>query len=410
MNNPFDSAITLLKEAASHTNISDTLLKQLSVPERIIQLNFPFKKDDGSMRLVNGYRVQFNNFLGPYKGGLRYHPQVDINEVKALSFWMMIKNAVVNVPFGGGKGGIEIDPKLLSKPELENLTRSFTRELAVNIGPNLDVPAPDVNTTPEIMDWIADEYSSITSHPTPAVVTGKPVEKGGSEGRGEATGLGGFYVLEQIIPKMNLPKSLTVAIQGFGNVGAEIAQLVSQQGYRVVAVSDSKGGIYDSSHTGLDISQIKQHKSEGKPINQFSTDYQKITNEELLELPVDILIPAALEGVITSQNSDLIKAKLVLEMANGPTTADADHTLHQKGIPVIPDVLANAGGVTVSYFEWYQNMHQEKWHLEEVRSKLKDYITKAVEAVWNIHQEKHVSLRTAAYILALDRLSQNAPS
>lgn len=409
MNNPFDSAIALLKEAAKHTDISPELLEQLANPERIIQLTFPFKKDDGSMQLAKGYRVQFNNFLGPYKGGLRFHPQVDINEVKALSFWMMIKNAVINVPFGGGKGGIEIDPKQLSKTELENLSRAFAQELAVNIGPEIDVPAPDVNTTPEIMDWIADEYSQVVGKPTPAVVTGKPVDKGGSEGRGEATGLGGFSVLEQMVQKLNLSKQLTVAVQGFGNVGAEIAELVGKNGYKVIALSDSRGGLFDSTGQGFDLEKVASHKKEGKPINQFNGEgYQPISNEELLELEVDILIPAALEGVITDDNVNNIKARLVLEMANGPTTASADAALHQKGIPVIPDVLANAGGVTVSYFEWYQNMHDEHWPLEKVRTKLKEYMTNSLEEVWKIHQDKNISLRTAAYILAIQRLQAKA--
>lgn len=408
--NPFQSALTLLNQSAKHTDISPELLEQLSNPDRTIQLTFPFKRDDGSTQLVKGYRVQFNNLLGPYKGGLRYHPQVDIHEVKALSFWMMIKNAVINVPFGGGKGGIGIDPKQLSKSELENLTRAFTRVLAPNIGPTIDVPAPDVNTTPEIMEWIADEYSTIIKHPAPAVVTGKPVVIGGSEGRGEATGLGGFYILEEMVQKLNLHLPLAVAVQGFGNVGAEIATLMAEKGYKVVGLSDSKGALFDSSGQGFDLPQVSAHKKSGLAINEFmGHGYQKISNEELLELPVDILVPAALEGVVTEQNVKNIKAKLILEMANGPTTAAADAILHTKSIPVVPDVLANAGGVTVSYFEWYQNMHGEKWELEKVRTKLKEYMTRAMAEVWSIHQHKNISLRMASYVLALQRLKAKAP-
>lgn len=418
MQNPFDSALYQLKKAAQIINLDESLLEQLSNPERIIQLSFPFTKEDGTKQIVQGYRVQFSSHLGPYKGGLRFHPQVDLNEVKALSFWMMIKNAVVDVPFGGGKGGIEIDPKIMTQTELEDLTRAFTRQLSPNIGPEIDVPAPDVNTNPQIMAWIADEYiknyksqnpnSKYSDQQLQAVVTGKPVDQGGSEGRGEATGLGGFTVLKQAIEKLGLTSSLTVAIQGFGNVGSEIASLVSGYGLKVVAVSDSRGGIQDTTGEGIDIEEVKNHKSQGKAINEITIDrFKQITNEELLLLPVDVLIPSALEGVITSENCDRIQAKVVLEMANGPTTSEADEKMHQKGIVVIPDVLANAGGVTVSYFEWLQNMQDQRWGLDEVRTKLKEKMTTALNNVWEISQEKKIPLRTAAYILALNRLTSS---
>lgn len=405
--NPFESALVLLKKAAAEIKLDPVLLDQLSTPERIIQLSFPFKKDDGSKQLVKGYRVQFNNFLGPYKGGLRFHPDVNLDEVKALSFWMMIKNAVVNVPFGGGKGGIEIDPKQLSSREIENLTRAFARELFPNVGPLIDVPAPDVNTNPEIMAFFEDEFSGIAGNPTPAVITGKPLDRGGSEGRGEATGLGGFYVLKQLIEKLGLSLPLTVAVQGFGNAGSRIAALASENGFKVVAVSDSKGGIFDENLQGIDIGEVIQIKGQNRPVTDYQAEgINTITNAQLLELNVDILIPAALEGVITSENASRIQAKMILELANGPTTSDGDEILEQRGIPVVPDVLANAGGVTVSYFEWFQNMNSEKWSLEEVRGKLEKTMTDAFEAVFQIHKEKNVSLRTAAYMLALDRLSR----
>lgn len=428
--NPFENALQQLKIAAKKINLKSNILEILSTPEREIYLHLPFKMDNGQIKLVNGYRVQYNNWLGPYKGGLRYHPQVDANEVKALAFWMMIKNAVINVSFGGGKGGIEIDPKILSKGELERLTRQFTRQLAPNIGPDVDVPAPDVNTNSQIMDWIADEYekyvkSNAKCHPEVtaategssslrAVVTGKPVEKGGSVGREEATGMGGFFVLEELVKKMKLRKPLIVAIQGFGNVGSHIAAILSKNGYKIVALSDSRGGIYDSLGGGFNIELVRACKLDkgmvadcycvGTVCDLSKNHHAQVSNEKLLELPVDILIPAALEGVITAKNAPRIQAKIVFEMANGPTTFEADEILNKRRIPVIPDVLANTGGVTVSYFEWYQNIKGESWDLKKVNTKLKRKMVKAFNEVWKIHQDKKVNLRIAAYILALQRL------
>lgn len=404
--NPFQTALFQLEKAAQQIKLNDWIIDYLTNPERTIQVTFPLRMDSGEIKVIKGFRVQYNNWLGPYKGGLRFHPQVNMDEVKALSFWMMIKNAVVNVPFGGGKGGLEIDPKVLSETELEKLSRSFTRELAPNIGPEVDVPAPDVNTTGKIMNWIADEYSEIVGKSTPAVVTGKPVDKGGSVGREEATGMGGFFVLEQLVEKMGLGKPLKVAVQGFGNVGSHLSELVEKNGYTVVALSDSKGGIYDEN--GLDIEKIKACKREGKAISECGG--KLISNEELLELPVDILVPAALENVLTKENASKIQAKIILELANGPTTSEADQVFKEKGIKVVPDVLANAGGVTVSYFEWYQNMHEEIWDLDKVNGELKEKMTAAFEEVWKIHEEKRVDLRTAAYILALQRIVEKAPS
>lgn len=405
-------------EAAKYLKLPDWLLLQLSTPDRTIKLNFPLRRDSGEIDLIEGYRVQYNNWLGPYKGGLRYHPKVDMEEVKTLAFWMMIKNALIGVPFGGGKGGLQIDPKNLSKEELERLTRALTRKLAPNIGEQLDVPAPDLNTNSKIMDWIADEYSKVTGKNTKAVVTGKSISNGGSKGREEATGLGGFFVLEQLVKKLNLKKPLTVAVQGFGNVGSNIAAILNNNGYRVVALSDIKGGIYDSKLTGFNIDLVRACRLEkgmlagcyciGSVCDLAPKHDGVITNEELLELPVDILIPAALENVITKENASNIKAKIVFEMANGPTTFEADELLNKKGVLVIPDVLANSGGVTVSYFEWYQNIHNERWSLRKVNGRLKEKMEKAFEEVWRIHKEKKVTLRTASYILALRRLSEKA--
>lgn len=414
MNSPFDSALAQLNIASKVAKIPEWLVKSLSSPERIIELTFPLKNDNGEVVIIEGYRVQYNNFLGPYKGGLRYHPNVDINEVKALAFWMTIKNAVVDVPFGGGKGGLTIDPKRMSEGELERVTRQFTREIAPNIGPEVDVPAPDVNTNGTIMSYIVDEYKKAyrkqgigySENQLQAVVTGKPLGKGGSEGREEATGLGGFYVIEQLVQKLNLQKPQTVAVQGFGNVGSFIASLMAENGYKVVALSDSKGGIYDPA--GLDIKAVIAHKASGKTIQEFGKG-EKITNEALLELPLDILVPAALENVITEENAAKLKAKVVLEMANGPISAAADEILNKKEIIVVPDVLANSGGVTVSYFEWYQNMHSESWKVEDIEEKLKEKMVAAFEAMWEVYSRSKVSLRTAAYVVALRRIAAKAP-
>lgn len=407
--NPFESALTQLNIAAKYVRMPGWVLEVLSRPERIIEVNFPLEKDSGAVEIIKGYRVQFNNWMGPYKGGLRFHPQVDMDEVKALSFWMMIKNATVNIPFGGGKGGLEIDPKKLSEAELERLSRSFARALAPNIGPEIDVPAPDVNTTGQIMNWMTDEYIKKTQKYTKeqlrATFTGKPVGKGGSLGREEATGMGGFFVLRELMGKLKLGKDLTVAVQGFGNVGSHLASLVSEYGLKVVALSDSKGGVY--AEEGLDVQEIVSFKKDGGSLADYArkrSSCEAISNAKLLELPVDILVPAALESVITKENAPKIKAKVILEMANGPITAGADLILNKRKIPVVPDVLANSGGVTVSYFEWYQNMHDEKWSLEKVNRKLEKMMVEAFGEVWKIKGEKRISMRTATYILALRRL------
>lgn len=416
--NPFQTALTQLKAAASYVELDEWVVDFLSAPERTVQLRFPVKMDSGEIKIFNGFRVQYNSWRGPYKGGIRFHPQVVMDEVKALAFWMMIKNAVVDVPFGGGKGGVEVDPKQLSQTELERLTKGFTRLIAPVIGPEMDVPAPDVNTNGQIMVWLVEEYENqlkvqsakfkveYTKNEIKAVTTGKPVDFGGSLGREEATGMGGFFVLEELVKKLNLQKPLKVAVQGFGNVGSHIARLVSDAGYTVVALSDSKGSLYNPN--GLDVKEVKRRKDDGKTVGESSPG-ERITNEELLELPVDILIPAALENVLTLGNADKIRAKIILEMANGPTTAEADEIFHKNEIMVIPDVLANAGGVTVSYFEWYQNMNNEKWTLEEVNAKLKEKMVGAFENTWTIHEEKHVSPRVASYILALRRIAEKAP-
>ena len=417
--NQWQQAKEQLAKMADKINLDPLLHAHLSEPERITEVSLSLKKDDGKVMTVKGYRVQHNSINGPYKGGLRFHQDVEMNEVKALAFWMTMKTAIVDLPFGGGKGGITIDPKSLSESELEQLTRLFTRRISHAIGPDRDIPAPDVNTNPKIMAWIADEYSKHVGKHTPGVVTGKPIEKGGSEGRTEATGLGGAYVLLELTKRLGLdPKELTVAVQGFGNVGYYVAYFLQKYGFKVVALSDSKGGIYIPGGVA-DIEQIEICKKEkgylagcycvGSVCDIRFKEQVKgkdITPEELLELPVDILIPAALNDVITSKNAGKIKAKYILELANGPTTAEADEILRKKKTIVIPDILANSGGVAVSYFEWYQNMHKEKWTKEDVFKKLKKKMIKATEAVWQSQQEYKTTMRNAAYITALKQLER----
>ncbi|HZE86789.1 MAG TPA: Glu/Leu/Phe/Val dehydrogenase [Methylomirabilota bacterium] len=382
--NPWHRAQTQLQKAAQTIHLDPLLLARLLHPERTITVSLPFVRDNGEIEITNDYRVQHNSILGPYKGGLRYHQKVSMDEVKAFAMLMTIKNALVDIPFGGGKGGITIDPKTLSKRELEQLTRLFTRRLARNIGADIDIPAPDVNTNPKIMAWIVDEYNNITGHPSPAVITGKPLENGGSKGRTEATGLGGSYVLLTLLQKLGKkPQDITVAVQGFGNVGYYIAYFLQQQGCKIVGISDFKGVIYIPDGI-VDIAQV-QHCKEEKGFlagcycigsvcditykNQLHG--KDITAEEVLELPVDVVVPAALENVINKNNAEKLQASIILEMANTPMTLEADEILNKRNITIIPDILANAGGVLVSYFEWYQNLHNEHWSKEEVFTKLK---------------------------------------
>jgi glutamate dehydrogenase/leucine dehydrogenase len=368
---------------------------------------------------VKGYRLQHDNTLGPYKGGLRYHPDVTLDEIQALSLLMTIKNALIDIPFGGGKGGLQIDPKTLEAEELEALTREFTRQLTPHIGPKKDVPAPDVNTNPTIMSWIVDEYSRTSGKHTPAVVTGKRIEDGGSEGRTEATGYGGVYTLLSILKHLDKrPEDLTVAVQGFGNVGQYALEELQRSGFTVVAVSDSKGGLYIPE--GLPpVEQLVQCKQDTGYLagcycvgsvcdirNKETVNGQDVTPEEVLTLPVDIIVPAALENVLTRDNTVDVKASIVLEMANGPTTKEADEILKEKDILVIPDILANAGGVSVSYFEWYQNLHNEKWTKEEVLNKLRGKMSTAADRVYQLAKEKNISLREAAYISALKKIEE----
>lgn len=384
----------------------------LKTPKRILEFSLPLKMDDGSLKILRGIRVQWNDSRGPFKGGIRFHPKADLNEVKALAFWMAIKCAVVGVPFGGGKGGVAVDPKKLSRGELERLSRSFAAALAPFIGSHLDVPAPDVNTNPQIMAWMADEYSKIKNVWTPAVFTGKPLEAGGLAGREEATGYGGFVVLQAALAKLkNLKtkklKNLTVAVQGFGNVGYHFARLAYQAGFKIAALSDSRGGIYDPTGKGFNPDKIMAMKREkGRLFLEDRTQGKNITNDALLTLPVDILAPAALENQITKKNAGYLKAKIILELANGPTAPEAESKLLKKKVLVVPDVLANAGGVAASYLEWCQNLQGEQWSRETVLKKLREIMTEAVDFVWQKASEYKSDLRAAAYILAIERLSK----
>jgi glutamate dehydrogenase/leucine dehydrogenase len=403
MQNPFQNAMSQLDKAASLGNFKEEFINSLRNPNREIRISVPVQMDDGSKKFFEGYRVEYNNALGPYKGGIRYHNDTDINEVKALAFWMALKCAVAGIPMGGGKGGITVDPKGLSKKELENLSRGWVKGLVDILGPNKDVPAPDVNTTPEIMSWMSDEYEKLTGDKTKATFTGKPIENGGSEGRGAATGLGGFYVFEQLREKLNLPEKCTVVIQGFGNVGSNAARIFVENGHKVIAVSDAKGAILNEN--GLDITKLEIYKKERGALSGFP-ESKNITNAELLELPCDLLVPAAFENQITDTNARNIKSKVILELANGPTTPEADEILFKNGVSIIPDILANSGGVTVSCFEWEQNLKGEHWSEEQVNQKLREMMNVAAEQIFEKAKSLNTDLRRGAFILALERIQE----
>lgn len=404
MANAFNNALKQLDKAVSLLNLKEGVVEALKKPKRVLQFGLPVKMDDGKLKVFEAYRVQYNDARGPFKGGIRFHQQVNLSEVKALAFWMAIKTATVGIPMGGGKGGVVVNPKKLSPAELERLSRAYMRAIADFVGPEIDVPAPDVNTNPQIMAWMMDEYEKVKGGHYPGVITGKPLELGGSAGRGTATAQGGFCVLSELLGKLKSGrKKLTLAIQGFGNAGSVFADLADQAGLKVVAVSDSQGGIYNEQ--GLELDKVKEHKKQTGSVVDFE-GAKKVTNQKLLELPVDILVPAALENQITKDNAGRIKAQIILELANGPITPEADEKLFKKGKIVVPDVLANAGGVTVSYFEWVQNRQQYYWTEQEVLAKLKPIMVKAFNEVWQTGQEMKVDLRTAAFVLAVKRIAE----
>ncbi|MEM3536490.1 MAG: Glu/Leu/Phe/Val dehydrogenase [Candidatus Bathyarchaeia archaeon] len=401
--NPYEAALKQLDIAAEKLNLDPSVHEILKHPMRAFIVNIPVVMDDGSVRVFTGYRVQYNDALGPTKGGIRYHPDLTLDEVTALAAWMTWKTAVTGLPLGGGKGGIRCNPKEMSKAELERLTRGYARAIAKFIGPLTDVPAPDVYTDAQTMAWIMDEYSEIVGYPVFGVVTGKPVNVGGSLGRNEATSRGLMYTVVEAAKYLGINlKNATVAVQGYGNVGYHAARLLHQVGCKIIAVSDSKGGIYNPE--GLDPEKVLAHKDETGSVVSYPGS-KIITNEELLEIECDILVPAALENQITEANAANIKAKIVAEGANGPVTPEADEILYKKGVFVIPDILANSGGVIVSYFEQVQNQMNYYWSEEEVRAKLKDTITKAFNDVLNMSKQHNVNMRTAAYMLAVKRVA-----
>ena len=399
--NAFRNALTQLSRATAVRPFSKKLLTLLSAPEREIKVSIPVTMDDGSLQVFEGYRVQYSSIRGPYKGGIRYHAQTDVDEVRALAFWMTIKTAVANIPMGGGKGGITLDPKKLSKGELERLSRGWVKALYLILGPHTDIPAPDVNTTPEIIGWMADEYAKLTGDKTGAAFTGKPIERGGSEGRTVATGLGGYYTFEAIQDHMQLPNPVRVIIQGMGNVGGHAAQLFHEHGAVIVGMSDSKGGIL--SDKGLNPTEVEHYKQTRGSLTGFPGTRQ-VTNAELLTAAADVLVPAALENQITVHNANDIQAMLVLELANGPTTPEADDILLMRNIRVIPDILANAGGVIVSTFEWKQNLCDEHWDEIRVHEQLRHIMREETRNLWKRAEELKTDLRRAAFIVALERL------
>ncbi|WP_042145299.1 MULTISPECIES: Glu/Leu/Phe/Val dehydrogenase [unclassified Pseudoalteromonas] len=393
------------------------VINSLMHPHATLTASLPVRMDNGSTQYFTGYRCRYNNLLGPSKGGIRYHPNVNRQGVEALALWMTIKCAIVGLPYAGGKGGITVDAKKLSAMEIERLSRAYVRAMADFIGPDTDIPAPDVYTNARIMGWMMDEYETIKRVKAPGVITGKPISLGGSLGgslgRDDATGRGAYLCIKQLESKNKWqPNNITVAVQGFGNGGYHVARLLHDDGYKIVAISDSQGGIY--SDNGFDVDSIYKGKQETNRITALYckhsvcelVDHDVITNEQLLELDVDILIPAALDGVITTKNVNNIKAKNIVEVANGPIIGEVDHIIAQKGITVIPDVLANAGGVTVSYFEWVQNKNGYYWSLPEVHNKLATIMNQAFSEIWDISMNEKVSMRDAAYMLAMRRFDK----
>lgn len=390
--------------AAEHLKVEPWIIDKIKYPRREFIVRFPLRYDDGHIKLLTGFRVQHNTLRGPAKGGIRYHPDVDLDEVRALAGWMTWKCAVVNIPFGGAKGGVTCDPSTMSQSELERLTRRYIWEISPVIGPDQDIPAPDVNTNPQVMAWIVDTYSVFKGYTCPSVVTGKPVEIGGSLGRLEATSRGVVFVLQEAAKLLKIDLTgATAVIQGYGNVGYHAAELAEEIGIKVKAVADWRGGILNDK--GLDTKKVYAHcQKTGSVVNYPEAD--NITNAQLFELPCDILIPAALEGQITRVNAGKIKAKVIVEGANGPTSPFADEILDNKGIFVVPDILANAGGVTVSYFEWVQNVQKLFWTEDDVNQRLQQIMSRAFHEVYDISTREKVNVRTAAYMLAIGRVAE----
>lgn len=402
--NPFDNFVAVMDKAAGVMGISEEDYLTFKYPERELKVALPVRMDDGSLKVFEGFRIQHSTLRGPAKGGVRYHQNVNVDEVRALSAWMTFKCAVAAIPYGGGKGGIVCRPREMSKGELERLTRTYIDKISAIISPNTDIPAPDVGTNAQTMDWMVDEYSKLKGESVYGIVTGKSIEIGGSKGRNEATGRGVCFVTLEMMKKYNMkPEDCKIAIQGMGNVGSISAKLLAEEGAKIIAVSDVSCAIYNEN--GLDIAGIYKYLDSGKNLlDGYTGDCKRITNAELLELPCDILIPAALENQITAENADRIKAKIVIEAANGPTSVEADEILNKKGVKVLPDILSNSGGVIVSYFEWVQNLQNFYWEEDDVNAKLKRQIVGAFNDVFDAREKYDCTFRVAAYIVALNRL------
>jgi len=402
--NPYDMALQQFDRVAELLGLERGIADVLRHPQRELIVHFPVRMDDGSIRMFTGFRVHHNIARGPAKGGIRFHPEVNIDEVRALAMWMTWKCAVVGIPFGGAKGGVVCDPKELSIGELERLTRRFTTEISIMISPQRDIPAPDVNTNAQVMAWMMDTYSMHAGHSVTAVVTGKPLSVGGSAGRADATGRGVVYTVEEALRRGGKTLAdITAVVQGFGNVGGVTARLLHEAGARVIGVADVRGGIYNPK--GIDIKSLSRFNEETGSVVGFR-DTEQVSNDELLTLPCDLLVPAAYENQITALNAPQIKARMIAEGANGPTTPEADAILRDRGIPVIPDILCNAGGVTVSYFEWVQDLQEFFWDEDEINGKLKRIMTRAFDAIEEVQDQHHSDMRTAAYIVGVQRVAE----
>jgi len=411
--NSWDIALKQFEKVAKKINLENWIYQKLKHCKRVLIVSLPVKMDDGSVKVFEGYRVQHNLDRGPAKGGIRYHPDVTLDEVKALAMWMTWKCAVVGIPYGGAKGAVVCNPLELSVNEIERLTRRFTSEISIIIGPEKDIPAPDVYTNQQIMAWIMDTYSMTVGYSVPGVVTGKPLEIGGSEGRHHATGLGVYYIIEEIVEhfKIGNHKDIKIAIQGFGNVGSFLAKFLYERGYRIIGISDISGGLFNKK--GIDIDKLFEFVKgnrfgfiKGFKGGDFIDDFRE-ANDTLLGLDVDILVPAAIENQITFRNAKDIKARFIVEAANGPTTPEADKILEDKGIIVVPDILANAGGVTVSYFEWVQDLQEHFWRESDINKKLEQIMRKSFDEVFEVYNREKVDMRMAAYILAVERVAKS---
>lgn len=402
--NPFEIAQQQVKSACDKLGADPQVYELLKEPQTVLEVSVPVKMDNGSVKVFKGYRSQHNNACGPYKGGLRFHHDVNMDEVKALSTWMTFKCGVIGLPYGGGKGGVTVDPSTLSKRELEELSRGMARAIAPIIGDLKDIPAPDVNTNGQIMAWMVDEYSKLQGYNVPGVFTGKPVNFGGSLARTEATGFGVAIMARDAAKKIGLEvKGATVAIQGFGNVGSYAGMYIEEMGAKVIAASDSSACVVNED--GLNMKELMEYVKQNKQVKGFKGATKELHRDEVLTMDVDMLFPCALENQITSKNADQIKAKIVSEGANGPTTPEADEVMYKKGIVVIPDILANAGGVTVSYFEWVQNLMNYYWPFDEVQQKQEHLMVKAFEEIWNLKEQYKVDMRTAAYMMSIKRIA-----